>query len=418
MTRFAVTPRNHPFPSLLYLEWGLLLLAIAMELFGPLRDVLERSPLLPMMPLVLFGVMGLWLPTRHRWVQWLHVGGQMSLIMVGTFGFIGHIFPFPHLIMVFRSTLMFQLVGRGAVTAIAVLLFIITTIQRIQFIEQQFSSDSGNAVDTEAFIQRILIAFGITFSALLVLSLLMILLLMSTLLTERQSREQIAQANQQLRDYALRIETLAMEQERSRIAREIHDSLGHILTALNLQIEGAIKLANRRPEQAQIFLQDAKKLGSEALEAVRQSVATLRTNPLQGKTLAAAIATLTQDFQRATQIQPQLEVHLHQPPSLEISTSLYRIIQEALTNIIKHADATAVTIHLTSDETQLLLTITDDGKGFDRAASQHSGFGLQGIHERVTVLNGQWRINSMPGQGCQIVVQLSRSQPQADQGKN
>lgn len=411
MARSAITLRNHPFPTFLYLEWGLLLLAIAMELLGPLRGVLARSALLPIIPLIVFGVMGLWLPTRHPWVQWLHIGGQMGLIMVGTFGFIGHIFPFPHLIMVFRSALMFQrLWGRGLVTAIAFLLFITATIQRLQIIGQQLSTISGNGVDMEAFIQRILLTFSLTFSALLALALLMILLMMNILLAERQSRDQVAKANQQLRDYALRIEALAMEQERSRIAREIHDSLGHILTALNLQIEGAIKLASRRPEQAQRFLQEAKNLGSAALGEVRQSVATLRTNPLQGKTLEEAIATLTEDFQRATQIQPQVDLQLHQMPSLEVSTSLYRIIQETLTNIIKHADATAVTIQLISDPTQLILTMIDNGKGFDRIASQHSGFGLQGIHERVAVLNGQLQIQSAPGQGCQITVRLRLSQ--------
>lgn len=407
--RSAITPRNHPFPSLLYLEWGLLLLAIAMELFGPLREMLTRSPLLPIMPLVLFGMMGLWLPSQSRLTQWLHIGGQVGLIIASTFGFVGHIFPFPHLIMVFRSALMFGVGGRGLVTAIAFVLFITSMVERTQRIVQRFSAPSETVADMEAFSRQVFLAFGIAFSALFALSLLMILLLMNTLLTERQSLDQVAKANQQLRDYALRIESLAMEQERTRIAREIHDSLGHVLTALNLQLEGAMKLAKLRPEQSQVLLKEAKELGSSALKEVRQSVTTLRSNPLQGKTLGEAIALLTQDFQRATQIHPHVEVQLHQPPSLEVSVSLYRIVQEGLTNIIKHAAATTVTIHLSSDPTQLLLNIADDGQGFDRAASQHSGFGLQGIRERVTVLNGQLQINSMVGQGCQITVRLPSS---------
>ena len=98
----------------------------------------------------------------------------------------------------------------------------------------------------------------------------MVLLLVNALITERQSREKLAIANDRLRHYAMRIENLAMVQERNRIAREIHDSLGHALTGLNLQLEGALKLWQSHPEQARQFLHEAKQSGSTALSEVRR----------------------------------------------------------------------------------------------------------------------------------------------------
>ena len=250
-------------------------------------------------------------------------------------------------------------------------------------------------------------AFSANFLVLFGLSLLMVLLLTSALVTERESREKLVDANTQLRNYALRVESLAMEQERNRIAREIHDSLGHSLTALNLQIEGALKLATVRPEKSLEFLQEAKQLGSTALQDVRQSVATMRVNPLKDKPLAEAIATLTQNFHRTTQIDPAVQIRLDAEPSLEVATTLYRIIQESLTNISKHAEATTVELHMESNGAGLPLTVQDNGKGFDRSTSQRSGFGLQGMEERVLALQGTLNIHSEPGKGCQIHVQLN-----------
>ncbi|NET50423.1 MAG: sensor histidine kinase, partial [Merismopedia sp. SIO2A8] len=330
-----------------------------------------------------------------------------GLIILSTFILVGHVFPFPHLIMVIRSALMFRLRGRLAVTAIAFGLFLTVLVQRIQQSGTRLSSGNSPPPDIWQFSQRMFITFSITFSILFALSLVMILVLMNALMTERESRDQLTHANEQLRNYALRVETLAMEQERNRIAREIHDSLGHSLTALNLQIEGALKLATVRPEQAHRFLQEAKRLGSTALQDVRQSVATLRTDPLNGKTLEEAIATLTEEFYRATRLHPDVQIQLQTEPSMDIATTLYRIVQEALTNIAKHAEANTVAIQLYADGSTLELTITDDGHGFDRSSSKRSGFGLQGMQERVLALSGELQIQSEPGQGCIIRVSLN-----------
>jgi signal transduction histidine kinase len=202
-----------------------------------------------------------------------------------------------------------------------------------------------------------------------------------------------------------RIEELAATEERNRIARDIHDSLGHALVALNIQMETALTLWKDNPEKAYEFLIEAKQLGSEALQATRQSVADIRFDPLKGRTLEEAILALTQEFQRTANVQPQCTIQLSQTLSSNISTILYRIVQEGLTNICKHAGASAVTLQIHSTETDLRLTLQDNGKGF-QPNQNRSGFGLQGMQERVSMLGGQLEIVSQPGQGCQVKALL------------
>lgn len=202
-----------------------------------------------------------------------------------------------------------------------------------------------------------------------------------------------------------RIEELATLEERNRIARDIHDSLGHALVALNIQMETALALWHQDPERAFTTLVEAKQLGSDALQATRQSVSAIRADPLQGQLLAEAIATLTQEFQRTTGIQPDCQIEVAQPLSHPVSTVVYRIVQEGLTNICKHANATAVTIQIQSIETGLVIRLQDNGNGF-RVASNGSGFGLQGMRERIHSLDGILEITSELGAGCNLTALL------------
>jgi signal transduction histidine kinase len=146
--------------------------------------------------------------------------------------------------------------------------------------------------------------------------LVFLLLFMNALLSERQRREELRQANQKLRESAAQIEKLAMNQERTRIAREIHDSLGHALTGLNIQLEGALKLWDANPDQARTFVAQAKEMGSTALYETRQAVATLRQMPLSQQDLAGAIAPLTQRLQQVTGVVPDVVVDCPPCPNL------------------------------------------------------------------------------------------------------
>jgi len=201
------------------------------------------------------------------------------------------------------------------------------------------------------------------------------------------------------------LEEMATVEERNRIARDIHDSLGHALVALNIQMETAIELWRDQPEKAYEFLVGAKQLGSEALQSVRSSVSEIRSTPLGGQLLEEAIASLAREFYRTTGVQPNCQIDQVKPLSNQVSTVIYRIVQEALTNILKHASATAVTIRLQLTEAGLSLDLEDNGKGFHFDANR-SGYGLQGMQERVTALGGHLIITSAPGSGSRITTIL------------
>ena len=223
------------------------------------------------------------------------------------------------------------------------------------------------------------------------------------ILAEKQAREELAIANQRIRNYALRAEEVATLQERNRIAREIHDSLGHSLTALNLHLEIALKLSQIQPERSTELLKEAKRLGSIALQDVRQSVSTLRSDPLHGQDLPIAIQKLVDEFQLSNQLKPTCQLDLPSSLSPDIATAIYRIVQEGLTNISKYAQASEVEIAIVSSAMAIELRISDNGSGFTPSHNT-TGFGLQGMRERVLSLRGTFEIVSAVDRGCRIVA--------------
>lgn len=247
------------------------------------------------------------------------------------------------------------------------------------------------------------------------LTLIFALLLINALLAERQSREQLETVyqeleltHQQLRQYALRIEDQATLQERNRIAREIHDGLGHTLAAQTIQINNALLYWQTDPEKLLLFLNQAKKLGAEALLEVRRSLLVLRSTPLQGQTLDVAIHRLLTEFQHNTGIQPSCQVQIPGHLPTDVNTTLYRILQESLTNIYKHAQASEVAVQLEQDSEMLHLSIYDNGQGFNPLQNT-TGFGLQGLRERAAALGGNLKLSSQPGNGCSVDVFLPLS---------
>ncbi|MBE9010289.1 response regulator [Pseudanabaenaceae cyanobacterium LEGE 13415] len=233
-------------------------------------------------------------------------------------------------------------------------------------------------------------------------------------------RQQLEDRNQQLeqteaelrrslkQEQALnqRIEELATIAERHRIARDIHDSLGHALVALNVQMETTLDLWEEAPDEAHTLIQEAKELGSQALRSVRESVAEIRSDPLQGRSLIEMLSQLVENFDRTTGIQAQCDINVPSTLSQAISTAIYRVVQEGLTNICKHADATEVQLCLRPTQEGLIVLLRDNGKGFQIDANR-SGFGLQGMQERITALGGHLQLESQPNLGCQITILFS-----------
>jgi signal transduction histidine kinase len=198
---------------------------------------------------------------------------------------------------------------------------------------------------------------------------------------------------------ALEVETLATSLERSRIAREIHDSLGHALTTLNIQIELAQGMWQRDPERAAQALQNSQQLASECLEEVRRAVKTVRQKEFD---LQEALYKLILQVKQNQPIIVETDINLPQLP-LQINHQLYCIVQEALINIQKHARASRIELRSHVNSCNLFLEIKDNGKGFDLNLPR-SGYGLQGMSERVHLLGGSLQIQSTPDYGTHIQV--------------
>lgn len=237
------------------------------------------------------------------------------------------------------------------------------------------------------------------------LALLFVMLLINALLDERKSRAKLVVALQQLRQYSLRIEDQSMLQERNRIAREIHDSLGHTLTAQSIQLDSAALLQHTNREEANAFLQEAKLLCKKALQEVRYSVSSLRTDPFRDKLLDQIATELVKEFRVTTAIETTCAMCITYPIPTEVVATFYRVLQEALTNIARHSAATEVVIQLLTKDGVLHLKILDNGKGFDLTQNS-TGFGLQGMHERIAALGGEFDLSSQPGHGCQISIKV------------
>lgn len=212
-------------------------------------------------------------------------------------------------------------------------------------------------------------------------------------------------ANHQLAAYAAQAEELATTKERNRLAREIHDSLGHYLTVINVQIEAARTIMAQNPQQANDALQKAQTLTQEGLASVRQSVATLRESPLQDRPLTEAITLLVEESRNAGLVTEMTIKGSGRPLEPNAELTLYRAVQEGLTNVRKHARASRVDLTLDyQNAQQVCLTIEDNGVGADQ--TNNGGFGLLGVQERVKLLGGEMQIETALNNGFKLMVAI------------
>ena len=203
----------------------------------------------------------------------------------------------------------------------------------------------------------------------------------------------------------------AILDERNRIAREIHDTIAQGLTGIAIQMEAAEDALRVSPEQAAPHIARAKQLARESLSEARRSLRALRPQALAGNDLPTALQHLAQQTMQGEGLQVDIAIQGEAYPLLpEDENDLLRIAQEALTNILKHAQATHADIILSFLPSQVQLTITDKGRGFDAAQDISSGFGLIGMKERTQRMGAELHIHSAPGQGTRILVTLPNSQ--------
>lgn len=240
---------------------------------------------------------------------------------------------------------------------------------------------------------------------------------------ERQRLLQaVAQQRDQLRSLAAKL-TDVQEQERQRLARELHDEMGQALTAIRMNLSVVEKALPAASPRAKEQLAEAAQLTEQTLEQIRELSLNLRPSMLDDLGLIPTLRWYIRRFRSRTDSAVTFDVgsineQAIRPPLLK--TALYRIIQEALTNIARHAAATDVLVHLsasTSNEflldadASILLRIEDNGRGFApeevfESAEGPLGIGLLGMRERVSSLGGTWQLESAPNSGTQIQILL------------
>lgn len=396
----AIRLGSHPFPFLLLSEWTLLAIALWSESSPTLLRRSEGFPAAAQAIVLLFGVMGMWLPLRPQGVKIAHFVLQVALILLAArWSTVGlRLFPLLQIVLVLRSTLMFHLLGRLLITSGTFIVYLIMVLSQLQSLDRLLPPRVNEIMLSQ------LSGIRLNLVVMFALVLVFLLMLMNALIAERHWSEELKEANQKLKESASQIEILAMSRERSRISRDIHDSLGHALSGLNIQLEGALKLWDADPEQARNFVTQAKTMGSSALMEARQAVATLRETDESPKDLSSEIALLSRRFAETTGVLPSVTVDC--PPLPEsVNLTVYRIVQEGLTNISKYAraDDVRIAIQASSEPSQLAITIQDNGVGF-HPHHNSTGFGLRGIRERAAAEGGQLRLITAPGEGCTLSV--------------
>lgn len=232
-------------------------------------------------------------------------------------------------------------------------------------------------------------------------------------------------AHQQLQAQAAHAEALAVAEERNRLAREMHDTLGHRLTVAAVQLEGAQKLIQRNPTKAAQMIDTVREQVLEGLNELRRTVAALRTPLAEELPLRTALTRLAADFMEATGIETELYLPATMPDlPPDHRHALYRAAQEGLTNIQRHAQATHARVEVVGmgDETiadglidtEILLIVQDNGIGLDETKQAH-GYGLRGLEERATQLGGELFIRPTHGGGTRVVMRLPLPLPPAYQ---
>ena len=204
---------------------------------------------------------------------------------------------------------------------------------------------------------------------------------------------------------ALRRVVSGQELERRRLARELHDETGQALTSILLGLRAVEEAGS--PDHMRTAASDLRELVVATLQDVRRLAVQLRPKALDDFGLVAAVEHLVQTFSEATSIRVDLEAQLGEKRlPAEVETTLYRIVQEALTNIVKHAEASRVSILLVRRSGTATVVIEDDGRGFDPTELREEGMGIIGMRERVQLHEGRLTVESTAGSGATLVAEV------------
>ncbi len=225
---------------------------------------------------------------------------------------------------------------------------------------------------------------------------------------QRRQRKALAEANLKLVQHAAAVEQLTISRERNRLSRELHDTLAHTLSALVVQIDAVMAVWEPIPARAGEMLEGMLETSRRGLDETRRSLRALRAAPLEDMGLALALSSLAEDFAARNGMSLELNVPEDMNSlSPEIEHGFYRVAQEALENVVQHAGAKQVRVRLEKNDHSLILTVADDGRGFDteREATEHQ-LGLQGMYERAELIGAKLEVTSAMEEGT--LVRLSK----------
>ena len=198
----------------------------------------------------------------------------------------------------------------------------------------------------------------------------------------------------------------AQEAERKRLSLELHDQVGQLLTALRMQIANLGRIGPEDPVRFRDHLAQAKRMAEGAMKTVRDLAMGLRPSMLDDLGLGPAIEWQSREFSRVSGIPVDVSI---EGPLARLTdaqkTGLFRVVQESLTNVLRHARARHVSVALKESSDRLVLVVHDDGRGID-SGRQHRGLGLLGMEERVRELGGSFAVTSPPGGGTTVRAEI------------
>jgi signal transduction histidine kinase len=233
--------------------------------------------------------------------------------------------------------------------------------------------------------------------------------LLTGLLVRNQRRQaaELDDRNRKLAHYASTVEQLAVTQERNRLARELHDTLAHSLSAVAVQIEAAQALSEVDTAGGKKMIGQALETTRSGLTEARRSLKALRASPLEDLGLALAVRDLAESVAARAGLKLELHIgsHLEDLPP-EVEQCLYRVAQEALSNVARHANAASVQVGIARDNEHVRLTVEDDGCGFDTAAVADTRYGLMGLRERAESIGGRLYVESAKDKGTKVALEI------------
>jgi signal transduction histidine kinase len=223
-------------------------------------------------------------------------------------------------------------------------------------------------------------------------------------MAQRQQRQALTEANAQLAQYATALEQLAVSRERNRLARELHDTLAHTLSGTAVQLEAIKTLWETDPAQARAMLEQSSKAIRSGLTETRRALQALRASPLAELGLALAVRELAESVAE----QSGARLDWQGPERVDnlvpaVEQGVYRVAQEALANVAKHASAQHLAVQLVQNNGRLTLQVADDGCGFElNNIDIQNHFGLKGMQERAEMIGGTLEIETQPGTGTTL----------------